>query len=132
MKLKSRKELATHFVFKNDDKSFWHKKRFYFFLCALFQSAFIFFTADKTGLLNEIIFIASIVAAAIFTALAFIAGDAYKIILTAIVLFSALLVLDGITNYTFLLKGIIAIVLIYTGLINALIEIKNSGLQNSH
>lgn len=98
-----------------------------------FQSAFIFLVADKTGLFNEIILIVLIATAAIFTAFAFITSkNVYKIILTAIILFSALLVLDGITNYMFLLKSIVAIVLIYAGLINALIEIKNSGLQNSH
>jgi hypothetical protein len=132
MKLKSRKERTAHFIFKNDDKRFKHKKRFYFFLCAMFQSAFIFFTADKTGLLNEIIFISSIAAAIIFTAFALIAGDTYKIIPTAIVLFSVLLVFDGITNFTMLLKGIIAIVLIYAGLINTFIEAKNARLQNGH
>ena len=132
MELKNRNRVPINFFLKKDKNSFQQKKRFYFFLCALFQSAFIFLVAGKTGFFNEVVFITSIIAVAIFILLAFIVkGDAYKIILTAIILFSALLVLDCIANYAMLLKSIIVIVLISTGLINVLVEIKNSTLQNT-
>jgi hypothetical protein len=132
MKLKSEKRFPANSSFKKDNNSFLYKKRFYFFLCAMFQSAFIFLVADKTDFFNEVIFITSIIAVAIFILLAFIVKrGAYKVILTSIILFSALLVLDGITNYVMLLKSIIVIVLIYTGLINVLVETKFHATKQS-
>ena len=133
LRIKKMNKIISNFFFKKYNKSSLQNKQFYFFLCAIFQSAFIFIVADKTDLFNEIIFIVSIVAVAIFIAFTFIASKGvYKITLLSIILFSALLVLDGITNYVILLKGIIAIVVIYIGLIHSLIEIKNSTLQNIH
>jgi hypothetical protein len=126
MKLKNAKELTNKFLWQKNDESVLEQARLFLFLCAMLQTSFIFFGTNKPNIISEISLFISITVAIIFIVLAFIIKrNARKIILTGIILYSALLLVNGYADYTTIFQGILAKVLIYAGLISALPRIKN-------
>jgi hypothetical protein len=124
MKLKNAKELTNKFLWQKNDESILEQARLFLFMCAMLQTNFIFFGTDKPNIVNEIALIISIASAVIFIVLAFIIKkNARKIIFTRIILYSVLLLVHGYTDYTTIFQGILAKIIIYVGLIHAVIKI---------
>ncbi len=119
MKLKNAKELTNKFLSQKDNNIL-EQARVFLFLCAMLQTASIFFNTDKTNIINEISLIFSITAAVTFIVLAFIIRkNPRKIILTGIILYSALLLVNGYADHITIFQGILAKIIIYVGLIQA-------------
>lgn len=129
MKFKNAKELTNKFLSQKDEIVV-EQARAFLFMCSMIQTAFIFFGTDEKNVLNEIALILSITAAVIFIILAFIIRrNPYKIILSGVILYSVLLIVNGYANHTTIFQGIIAKIIIYVGLIQALLTIK---IQNKN
>jgi hypothetical protein len=132
MNLKNTKELTNKFLWQKNDESILEQARLFLFMCAMLQTNFIFFGTDKPNIVNEISLIISITSAVIFIVLAFIIRkNARKIIFTGIILYSVLLLVHGYTDYTTIFQGILAKIIIYVGLIHAVIKI-DSEKNNSN
>ena len=124
MKLNNAKELTNKFLWQKNDESVLEQGRLFLFMCAMLQTSFIFFGTDKPKIISEIDLIISITAAVIFIILAFIIRrNARKIIFTGIILYSIVLLVHGYADHTTIFQGMLAKIIIYVGLIRALIKI---------